>query len=779
MSKRTFINQSQQIGNSESYDITNLSPGAALENSAVTLQDDLNALRAMVKAAVGGEAWYSAPDASLSNLAGRVTTAEGDIDSLEGRVTTAEGDIDSLEGRATSLESRVTTAEGDIDSLEGRATELEGRMAVAESDIDAVEARMSTAESDIDALEGRMTTAEGDIDALEVRMSAEEARMLAAEGEIDALQAFQTTAEGEIDSLQAFQATAENQIAGLQQFQSDATAHFVTLDGRMDAAEADISALDGRVTTAESDIDAVEARMSTAEGEIDALQAFQATAEGQISQLESDVADLGNDKVSKSGDTMTGALSITAEAPNGASALATSSYGKAFSIANTADGVFFEANAALWQVEMIAPDQSGFGVIMDPAQIAVTQNDPQTQENLALTNIQAGVISLLQNGAAAVPTNPDHVVNKAYVDAVATGLKLKAPVKAAEALGGGFLPVPFAGITVDGVAMANGDRAFFFDPQGSVNAGIWQFVVVSDQSGESYSWTRPADYADGSDASSTFFFVQEGDTYADTSWVEISEPAVVGTDSLAFSRMFSPGDYSAGAGLDLSAEKVFSIAQGGVVESMIGDGEVSESKLSSSSVTTAKIADAAVTNAKLEDGAVDNSKISANTITEDRLAFSVYTETEVNSLLDFKLSLSGGQMDEGASVDFNGGLIVNLADLGAQSDPSSAANKKYVDESIAGLDSRVEKVFAEVIGAASANVPLFGGNAFGAKLDTELPQLPTDEASFGADIDVYLNGQLLRAGAGNDVNLVANNDKALALTFPVSVGDVICVIKYS
>ena len=50
------------------------------------------------------------PDAyNDSALAGRVTTAEGDIDALEGRVNTAESDIDALESAVEALQGRADT----------------------------------------------------------------------------------------------------------------------------------------------------------------------------------------------------------------------------------------------------------------------------------------------------------------------------------------------------------------------------------------------------------------------------------------------------------------------------------------------------------------------------------------------------------------------------------------------------------------------------------------------------------------------------------------------
>lgn len=67
----------------------------------------------------------SAQNTAISDLQGRMTTAEGDITALEGRMDTAEGDIAALGGRVgtnetdiSDLKSRMNTAETDIDNLQ-------------------------------------------------------------------------------------------------------------------------------------------------------------------------------------------------------------------------------------------------------------------------------------------------------------------------------------------------------------------------------------------------------------------------------------------------------------------------------------------------------------------------------------------------------------------------------------------------------------------------------------------------------------------------------------
>jgi len=52
-----------------------------------------------------------------------------------------------------------------------------------------------------------------------------------------------------------------------------------------------------------------------------------------------------------------------------------------------------------------------------------------------------------------------------------------------------------------------------------------------------------------------------------------------------------------------------------------------------------------------------------------------------------------------------------------------------------------------------------------------------DAGTFGSDYDVYLNGQLLYPGAGNDYYAGVDN-KSLKFEFLLKTGDIICVVPY-
>jgi hypothetical protein len=134
--------------------------------------------------------------------------------------------------------------------------------------------------------------------------------------------------------------------------------------------------------------------------------------------------------------------------------------------------------------------------------------------------------------------------------------------------------VPSGLSTVDGVALSADDRVLVIDAYNGVYSGIYTAAVGD--------WPRASDFASGSDAASTFMFVQKGDDYADTCWLCTNDSGsdVVGTDSLSFSQFGASGSsYTAGDGLQLVSNE-FSVADEGITETMLADSAVTQVKLS-------------------------------------------------------------------------------------------------------------------------------------------------------------------------------------------------------
>ena len=64
---RTTVRQDRQINPSENYN-DNLATGSTLQTNSQNIQDDLNALRTMVKAITGENNWYISPANTIKDL---------------------------------------------------------------------------------------------------------------------------------------------------------------------------------------------------------------------------------------------------------------------------------------------------------------------------------------------------------------------------------------------------------------------------------------------------------------------------------------------------------------------------------------------------------------------------------------------------------------------------------------------------------------------------------------------------------------------------------------
>jgi hypothetical protein len=141
------------------------------------------------------------------------------------------------------------------------------------------------------------------------------------------------------------------------------------------------------------------------------------------------------------------------------------------------------------------------------------------------------------------PTSPQDGATKNYVDGLIQGLAWKQPVRVVSTgniAGGG----PIGGAqTIDGIALASGDRVLVVGQSTPANNGIFTCNTGS-------TWGRAFDADVGSELLNAAVFVEQGTTYADTAWVCTTDPPITpGTTGLTFVQWSGAAQITAGNGL--------------------------------------------------------------------------------------------------------------------------------------------------------------------------------------------------------------------------------------
>lgn len=221
------------------------------------------------------------------------------------------------------------------------------------------------------------------------------------------------------------------------------------------------------------------------------------------------------------------------------------------------------------------------------------------------------------------PTADQDGATKAYVDAVAQGLDIKesvvvATVAALEAntagtdAGRDILTCDTNNAlnddTIDGFAtLVLGDRILVKD-EASLDNGLYEVDDLGVDGVSPWILKRTLDLPNGDNAASSFVFVQQGSTNADSGWVCTNDAGsdVVGTDTLLFTQFTGAGAIVAGDGLDKTGNTLSVNVDDTTIEITTDTLNVKDLGIS-----TGKLADDAVTAAKLAadtagDGLVQN-----------------------------------------------------------------------------------------------------------------------------------------------------------------------------
>jgi len=175
------------------------------------------------------------------------------------------------------------------------------------------------------------------------------------------------------------------------------------------------------------------------------------------------------------------------------------------------------------------------------------------------------------------PSGVNDLVNKAYADALVSGLDLKesvhlatdAALSACTAAGTGVgktLTADAVGVeTIDGVVLALNDRVLVQDQASGLNNGIF-LCTTAGAGGAAFVLTRATDADTDAEVNPGMFtFVEEGTVNADHGFVLVTnDPITLDTTALTFTPFSGAGMITAGSGLTKTGHTINAIGGNGI-----------------------------------------------------------------------------------------------------------------------------------------------------------------------------------------------------------------------
>lgn len=200
------------------------------------------------------------------------------------------------------------------------------------------------------------------------------------------------------------------------------------------------------------------------------------------------------------------------------------------------DSTFIVGNGTSWVAETGAVVRTSLDVYStaeaDSAFVDVTGDTMSG-------NLNMGTNSIVSLGA---PTADTDATNKAYVDALVSGLTWKN--SAVVASDSNVVIATGTALTIDGVLTVVGDRVLLMGQTAPAENGV--YVVAAG------AWTRATDFDSVSpidEINSAAIFVEQGTIYQDTGWTVTSDVAIVDTDTITFTQFNGASGITAGIGL--------------------------------------------------------------------------------------------------------------------------------------------------------------------------------------------------------------------------------------
>ena len=171
-----------------------------------------------------------------------------------------------------------------------------------------------------------------------------------------------------------------------------------------------------------------------------------------------------------------------------------------------------------------------------------------SETSMLITDGRVTKVGLEYAGDYSTTFGPESLITKRYADSIAAGLIPKAAVRVATTTG-----ITLSGLqTIDGIALANGDRVLVKDQVSGETNGIY---IAS-----ASTWTRATDFdgnPNGEVSAGNIIPVLTGDTQYSSLWVLVTpNPITVGITPLDFTLFSSPHELIPGVGILINGNTI-------------------------------------------------------------------------------------------------------------------------------------------------------------------------------------------------------------------------------